>query len=170
VDERFIVLIVASGFLIGLVSIIGGFLQSRRERLLTHQERMKALELGRAVPDDERTRRQKAALGIASSDQEAVATAPSGDERENKDLARKCFSTAFWVGFWGFLAAGGQGGAQRPEVAIAIAIAASAGAIGVTAMICGTVLALRTPSERAPMAVSKPVIDRDAFEVVSHHG
>jgi len=37
-------------FLVCLVAIIVGFLQSRQMRLLTHQERMKALELGREMP------------------------------------------------------------------------------------------------------------------------
>ena len=35
--------------LIALVAIVGGFLHYRRERLLTHAERMKALELGRTL-------------------------------------------------------------------------------------------------------------------------
>src|SRR5258708_7259157 len=107
---------------VGLVAIIGGFLHARRTRLLTHQERMKALELGRAMPDDAATARIRAAFGSGSDD---------GDEKAGGSLARKCFSTALWVGFWGFLAAS-QGGSINP--AIAIAIAASAGAVGVAAM------------------------------------
>ena len=55
---------------------------------------------------------------------------------------RKCFSTALWVAFWGFAAAAGLGGADV-NAGVAYAIASSAGAIGVTAIICGTVLAAR---------------------------
>ena len=45
-DLTFLVLVFGGMILIGLVAIVGGFLHSRRERLLTHQERMKALEQG----------------------------------------------------------------------------------------------------------------------------
>src|ERR1022692_4591955 len=44
--------VLGSVVLIIVVAIVGGFLHSRRERLLTHAERMKALELGREMPDD----------------------------------------------------------------------------------------------------------------------
>jgi hypothetical protein len=170
VDETIIAGIIGGGVLIGVVSIIGGLLQARRERILTHQERMKALELGRAMPVDEGTEPFKATSGTVSSDVEAVVTAPSVEGSQGVSLARKCFSTAFWVGFWGFLAAGGQGGAPNPEVAIAIAIAAAAGSIGVTALICGTILATREPSARAARAASKPYVESDAFDVVSRRG
>ena len=43
-------LFLGSLVLISLVAIIGGFLHSRRERLLTHTERMRALEMGLPVP------------------------------------------------------------------------------------------------------------------------
>ena len=53
---------------IAIVAIVGGFLHYRRERLLTHQERMKALELGREMPDDAATARIEAAFGTFSKD------------------------------------------------------------------------------------------------------
>ena len=145
-------------FLIALVAIVGGFLHYRRERLLSHQERMKALDLGREMPDDVSTARIKAAFGTLSS---------GHAEDESGSLARKCFSTALWVAFWGFLAAS-QGGWVNH--AIAIAVAASVGAIGVTAMICGTILAFRPPAETTPRPVSKPAVEADALDVVSCRG
>ena len=48
----------------------------------------------------------------------------------------------------------------------------SAGAIGVAAVICGTVLAARIPHESsriAPDPHAKPVVDPDAFEFANHH-
>ena len=128
----------SGGFLISLVSIVGGFQHAKRVRLLTHEERMKALELGRELPTDE-------------------PVAPSGGESKPESLPRKCFSTAFWVGFGGFIAAASQGftpaaGLGIAGHGIAIAIAASTGAIGVTALICGTILAAKTPSR--PLAES----------------
>jgi hypothetical protein len=145
-------------FLIGLVATIGGFLHHRRERLLTHEERMKALELGRQMPDDAATARIKAAFGVSSS----------GDKAEESDsLARKCFSTALWVAFWGFLAAS-QGGWVNHS--IAIAIAASVAVIGVTAFICGTILAARSPAKPSGTSHAKEHFEADAFDVVSRRG
>ena len=115
---------------VAVVAIVGGFLHYRRERLLTHAERMKALELGRDMPEDAATVRIKAAFGAATND----------EEKEGQgSLARKCFSTALWVAFWGFLAAS-QG--AWVNHALGIAIGASVAAVGVTACICGTILAL----------------------------
>ena len=145
-------------FLIALVAIIGGFLHHRRERLLSHQERMKALDLGREMPDHVSTARIKAALGTLSS---------GHDEDESGSLARKCFSTALWVAFWGFLAAS-QGGWVNH--AVAGAVAASVGAIGVTAIICGTILAFRPPAAATLRPVSKPAVEADALDVVSCRG
>src|SRR5262245_13798842 len=105
-----IVTLLCSLTLLGLVAIVGGFLHSRRERLLTHQERMKALELGRDLPDDAATARLKATFGAAAG----------GNESKGESLARKCFSTALWIGFWGFLAAS-QGGWVNAGISLAIA-------------------------------------------------
>jgi hypothetical protein len=146
-------------FLIATVSIFGGFMHTRRERLLTHAERMKSLELGRDVATDPDITRS----GKSSIDDNAD---------DSKSLPRKCFSTAFWVAFWGFLAAGSSGiradGWANP--AISIAIAASVAAIGVTALICGTVLAFRSSVERTSGSSFKAPIDADALDVVSRRG
>ena len=150
--------VLGSVVLIIVVAIVGGFLHSRRERLLTHAERMKALELGREMPDDAATARVKAAFGISSSDDKA---------EDSGSLARRCFTTALWVALGGFLAAS-QGGWVNPS--IAIALAASVAAVGVTAMICGTILAVRTSAGPAPGPFSKGPMDADALDVVSRRG
>src|SRR5262249_462597 len=109
-------------------------------------------------PDHAATAQIKAAFGHLAS----------GNEGEGNDsLARKCFSTALWVAFWGFVA-GSQGGWINPS--IAIAIAAPVGAIGVTAMVWGTVPRFRFRAEPSHRPVSKPLTDADAFDVVSRRG
>ncbi len=151
-------LLLASVLLISLVAIIGGFLHTKRERLLTHQERMKALEVGRDLPGDAATARSKTIFGDSSSD--------AADD-QNQSLPRKVFTTTLWIAFWGFLFGGPAGAANH---AVAIAMAASVGAIGVTAMICGTILAMRLPTTQATSTTSKPSIESDAFDVVSRRG
>ena len=49
----------------------------------------------------------------------------------------------------------------------------SAGAVGVTAVICGTVLAARMPREAArigPDPHAKPAFDPDAYDAIAHRG
>jgi hypothetical protein len=159
-QELLVVIILFGGMiLLGLVGIVGGLLYRRRERLLTHQERMKALELGRDLPDDSAAGRLKAIFGAGSS----------GVGGEGPSLARKCFSTASWVAFWGFLTAS-QGVWVNTGLAIAIVIACATGAIGVTAMICGTILAIAARSASTAVADAKPFIESEAFDVVSRRG
>jgi hypothetical protein len=146
--------LIVGGVVICLVPIFGGFLHYRRERLLTHAERMKALEMGRDLPEDVATARIKAVYG--SSDK------PENGSGGAKSLAAQCYSTTGQIAGGGLLfawLAGASGAAP-----VAYAIAASAGAVGVTGLICGTVLAWRTPSP-APepsMAFSKPRYDPEA--------
>jgi hypothetical protein len=158
-------------FSIGLVAMMGGFLHYRRDRLLTHKERLKALELGREFPDDAGTAQIKAAFGVSSNGKK---TDPNeGTDGSRAALSRKAFSTALWVAFWGFVAASQSGsmpGHPSAGIAISIAIAASAAAIGVTAAICGTILALCTPNSPASSASAKPAIESDALDVVSRRG
>jgi hypothetical protein len=143
---------------ISAVAIVGGFLHYRRERLLTHAERMKALELGREMPEDAATARIKAAFGVQSSEEK---------QEDQGSLARKCFSTALWVAFWGFLAAS-QGAWVNHS--LGIAIGASVAAVGVTACICGTILALRGPAGQTTAPLAKESTDADVFDVVSRRG
>jgi hypothetical protein len=148
-------------FLLSIVPIVGGFMYARRGLLLTHAERMKALELGVDLPDHAATARIRAAQGQS----------PADDRGGNESLARKCFSTALWVAFWGFGAAAGLGGADV-NAGVVYAIASSAGAIGVTAIVCGTVLASRpAPTSDYSNVHAKPTnADADAFDVVSCRG
>jgi hypothetical protein len=149
--------LLSGAILIALVAIVGGFLHSRRERLLTHRERMKALELGRFMPHDPATARIRAAIETGSG---------GGTEDAQGSLARKCYSTALWIAFWGFIAAG-QAGPTNP--AVSIVIAGSVGAIGVAAMIGGTILASQARAEVTPQpgSVFKPAAEADEFDVVS---
>ncbi len=151
-------LLLAGVLLISLVAIIGGFLHTKRERLLSHQERMKALEVGRAMPDDSATGQFKATFNGFSTD---------AAEDQSQSLPRRVFTTTLWIAFWGFLFGGPAGAANH---AVAIAMAVSVGAIGVTAMICGTILALRLPATNGASSTSKPSIESDAFDVVSRRG
>jgi hypothetical protein len=128
--------IIGGVVLVSLVSIVGGFLHVRRGRLLDQQGRMKALELGRAMPGD------------------------AAREDEDRSPARKCFSTTLWIAFWGFLAAG-ESGMRAGHHVVAISVAAAVGAVGVAGMICGTILALRAPAPPAPGPFSKHVMDPD---------
>ena len=159
-ENLFLFCVLLGVVLTGLVAILGGFLHYRRERLLTHTERMKALELGLAMPDDAQTARMKAIYG----------TSTSSEDTESGSLAPQCFKTALWVAFWGFLAAAGPGN-TGVNPGVSYAIAASAGSIGVTAMICGTILATRARAA-APrsLASCKPTTEADAIDVVSSRG
>jgi hypothetical protein len=105
-------------FVLSIVPIVGGLLHARRERTLVHAERMKALELGRDLPDVVATTRIQAAFGKSS---------PQEKTDVEESLPAKCFSTAFWVAFWGFAGAAGLGG-SNVSPGVAYAIAASTGA------------------------------------------
>ena len=131
---------IGGAFFIGLTACIGGFLHARRERLLTHAERMKALELGREWPDDPATAKLKALQTPEADDP----SSPPGRPGEPKSLAAKCYSmttAACSTGFvFAFLSSSNQ--------AVAIAIAAATGTVGVAGMICGTILAARESASR----------------------
>jgi hypothetical protein len=147
-------------FVLSIVPIVGGLLHARRERTLVHAERMKALELSRELPDDVATARIQAAFGQVPAPDKSV---------EEESLPAKCFSTAFWVAFWGFAGAAGLGG-SNVSPGVAYAIAASTGAIGVTAMICGAILGARASAVSIPTRSAKHTIEDDALDVVSCRG
>jgi hypothetical protein len=150
---------------VGLVAILGGFLHARRERLLTHAERMKALELGKPLPDDPQTTKLKAIYGTGGG---SVAEG-SSDGLPQASLAATCYRTALWVAFWGFLFAA-QSGAMNLANGVAIAIGASTGAIGVTCVICGTILAALPTKAAARVSYDKAHTDPDAIDVVGSRG
>ena len=140
-------------FLLSMTAIIGGFLHARRERLLTHTERMKALELGRELPEDAATARIKAVSQTGVEDEDQA-------ETSEKSPASRCYSTTMSVCCTGFVFAWLGSGFQG----VAIATAAATGAIGVAGMICGTILAAKPTesSETRTVAHSKPRFDPDA--------
>jgi hypothetical protein len=140
--------IIGGMILLGLVAIIGGFIHYRRERLLAHDERMKALELGRELPEDAATARIKAAY-----EGEKSAQAPT----EARSMAAQCYSTTGYVCGAGFVFAWMSG------PGVAYALAAAAGAVGVTGMICGTILASREAAPAPFPAASKPRYDPEAI-------
>jgi hypothetical protein len=156
--EDFLLLCLLGGVtLVALTAIIGGFLHVRRERYLTHTERMKALELGREMPDNAAGTRARTS---------AVAKDAGGED----SLTRKCFSTIIWVVLFGFGAS-----VQTANSAVSVAIASAAGAVCVTALICGTILAIheRTVARRSGRYARfdhKFTSDPDAYDVVSQRG
>ncbi len=79
--------------LIALVAIVGGLLHYRRERLLTHAERMKALELGRDWPEDPATARLKVALGSTAEDR----------EEPEKSIAVQTYTITGWTSGCGLM-------------------------------------------------------------------
>ena len=137
-------LAIVGSMLVGLVAVVGGLLHARRGRLLAHEERMKALELGRGLPEDEARVRAQAG--------------------EGKSMAARCFETTGWVAGCGFLFAMGSSSVaekDRPNQAVAVAIAVSAGVVGVAGLICGTVLAAKaTDAGPAPI---KPRFDPEGL-------
>jgi hypothetical protein len=144
-------------FLTALVPIIGGFLQAHRDRQWTHLERIKALELGKHLPDDATTAQIKAAFGQVT------------ESTDRGSLARKCYSTAIWVAFWGFMAASSHVGAGMSSTVVAV-IAAWVGAVAVTAVICGTILASHVAEVPPHLPASKPATEADSFDVVASRG
>jgi hypothetical protein len=75
------------------------------------------------------------------------------DAAEEKSYAGKCFSATGLACFWGFLFAAGAAAKEGGDApGAAYAIAAASGAIGVTGLICGTVLASKV-SARAEAPV-----------------
>ena len=146
-------------FLVAIVPIVGGLRHAQRERQWTHLERMKALEMGQQMPEVAAAAQVRAAFGQASEASDRAA------------LARKCYSTAVWVAFWGFVTAGSHGSIGF-GMGVAQMIAAQAGAIGVTAVICGTILAIRVPvaGRTAIVTSGKELVDADAYDVVASRG
>ena len=143
--------LIVGGVVICLVPIFGGFLHYRRERLLTHAERMKALEMGRDLPEDTATARIKAVYGSPDKP-EAASSGP-------KSLAVQCYTTTGWVAGLGLLFAT----QASSNAGVAYSVAASAGAIGVTGLICGTILASKAMESAPTSLASKPRFDPEAI-------
>src|SRR5262245_16808028 len=119
--------IVTGGILFGLVIVVGlpvvlGIRMSSRHREFEHQERMKALELGRPWPCDPLA--------------EAEAQAGSSPERGVR--------IGVWVplGALGIAFVTSSAMTNRADMTH-MAVWISAAAVGVTGVICGTILAMR---------------------------
>src|SRR5262245_40329770 len=148
--------IITGGILFGLLIVVGlpvvlGIRMSARHRELEHLERMKALELGRPWPGETLA--------------ETEAHAGSSSERSAK------------IGVWVPLGALGIAFVATPIISnradmTHMAIWISAAAVGVTGVICGTILAMRTPQAPPPIshAAFKPPLEDDALDIVSRGG
>ncbi len=93
--------IICAVFLVVLFWMFGSFLYYRRERTLTHTERMKALELGQPLPGDPETAKIKAKTARTMSD--------DGSDQE-KSLAHQCYATTSYIVGAGFFFAFVSGG------------------------------------------------------------
>lgn len=148
--------IIVGGIILALLITVGlpvvlSFRHSARRREFEHAERMKALEVGRPW---------------SSADPVEPASADSSDN--------KAITLGIWVplGALGIaLAASSSHGPGNPA---GWTIWLAAGAVGVTGVICGTILALRSPSSgiatRPIGNDAKAMVDDDAFDTVSRRG
>ena len=145
--------------LLGLIAIVGRFLHYRRERLLVHAERMKALELGRELPDD-------AAARIKAASEAETPEAAEGSAKGEKSLPIQVYTMTAWTSGCGMLFACWSSANAHGGIGVALAIALAAGAIGVTGMICGTILASKMiaapPAYDPPSPLNKPRFDPEA--------
>jgi hypothetical protein len=153
-------LIIAAASVLALLIVVGlpvwfTMRHARFERQLVHTERMKAMELGLPFPD---------------------AAAPGGDTEST--LARPWTLIGVWVPLIVFGAT--LGAALWGEVSIPPGVWFAAGCIGVTGIICCTILLLQLPAstiaDRSPGASSakapspKPILDPDAFDTAGRRG
>jgi hypothetical protein len=163
------VLAVGGGLFIGLVAVVMGILHSRRLRLLTHAERMKALELGREIPDDDALARLKAVCSpIQGSADKAEPVSLSA-------LARRCFSVALWVPI---ASVGLSLMFGREQAAGDFVLWAAVGVIATASIICGSNLALKSATlesaadsaARNGFAHKDGQHDPDAYDVAGRRG
>jgi hypothetical protein len=153
-------LIIATASVLALFIVVGlplwfSMRHARFERQLLHTERMKALELGLPFPD----------------------AAPKPGDAEPTP-ARPWAMIGVWVPLAVFGAT--LGAALWGEVSIPPAVWFAAGCIGVTGIICGSILLLRLPastladrssaSAGAGAASPKPMLDPDAFDTAGPRG
>jgi hypothetical protein len=143
--------IIAAAVVLALVIVVAlpvvlSMRQAARDREYTHSERLKSLELGRPLLD---------------------APATDGSTRRGDN----------GIGVWVPLGALGIAliateVADSPSAAVAIWVAA--GAVGVTGVICGCILALRAPSSGFPapraFVLAKPTTEEDGVDTVSRRG
>jgi hypothetical protein len=167
------------GFLIflgGMFGIIGLFIvpivwlamrSERHKRDLQHTERMRALELGHGLPDDEVTARIKAFTGTGSSSKD--------DGGPGWCMVRRCYWMGFALPVGAFLGTTYLAPHRPDNTGIWVATAI----IGTASVLSGTILAFRMTflsnadeSRSAALAgrVSKPTVDPDTFDVAARRG
>ncbi len=144
--------IIAGGVVLVLMIVVGlpvvlSMRQAARNREFEHAERLKALELGRPLPGD-------------------PATDGATTHRDNR--------IGLWVPLGALGIALGAMNSTGDSTAAVVVIWAAAGAVGVTGVICGTILAMRAPSPAVPAPRSlfptKAPAEDDAVDTVSRRG
>jgi hypothetical protein len=142
-DSFLVFLAMVTGMLVfGLLPITLYFQQERRKRDMEHTERMKALELGRTLPNEAEGESWSVSK-IAGSIGAGVPIGVFGCAwLASENLG---YHEAIWVG---------------------------AAMVGTAAVICGTILlhSLNVKGATSTLADSKPPIEEDAFDVVSARG
>jgi hypothetical protein len=145
--DQFLTLLTFSGVIILAVVFVPTLLYYRHERWklgLEHERQLRALELGRAIPGEGR---------------------------------RQSWSSPLWVGV--LVGAGVPLGAFLSAMITSVSIGFHDGIwiatcmVGVGAVISGSIIAGRAPSEsKTPPAVGedKPFVEEDAYDVVSARG
>jgi hypothetical protein len=141
--EIVVMSVLGAVFLIALLGMGWGFLQARRSRELEHAERMKAIEMGRPWPPEK-------------VEATAAALAENAPEHLPATLVKTVPLSSLGIAL-------GASVVMRPEPVFWVA----AGAVGVTSLICGTVISLHQgPARGQAMRTAKPVSDPDALDVV----
>jgi hypothetical protein len=160
-DETTLAAIITGGILLGLLILVGlpvvlSIRMGARHRELEHEERMKALELGRPFPGDP----------LPNDESQAVSPMDKGVR----------IGILVPLGALGiaFVATTTLSNGTTSMVPMAIWI--SSAAVGVAGVICGTVLAMRAPAaptvpSRARGASLKPApFEEDALDLVGRRG
>jgi hypothetical protein len=142
----FVPSIIILGFTVSILPIVLAFRHSRRKLELDHAERMKAIELGRPVPrqnkDEDRPWTMAARLAMALG-----VVVPLGS-------LGSAFFASLALGF-------------HPEMWV------MAGMVGLGGVLCGGILAGHTfgANQRSPEHTDlKPYVEEDAYDVVGARG
>jgi hypothetical protein len=146
--EILVAVLIGAFLLVCFFTIVAMFVQTRRGRELEHAEKMKAIEMGRPWPLDK------------------AEAKPAPEAAGPPEPLPSALIKSVPLGSLGIAA--GASVILRPEPMVWLA----AGAVGMTSLICGTVLSLRQgpATPRQEMNPAKPVSDPDALDVVGRRG
>jgi len=139
--------VVAILLIVVALPVVLSMRHAARDRELQHTERLKALEVGRLLPGDPPPHGLNGSAGSA---------------------------IAVWVPICALgIALGATRGSDLSDAANVVAWI-SAGSVGVTGVICGTVLALRAPirevESNEPFFPAKPASEEGEFDTVCRRG